>query len=80
MIEWIQSNWTSVVGGVAVVGGALYIPFVRGLVLTGVKTMVSEKVLKKIAVQMVGKLVKSTKNKLDDALWNKVKKVLISGK
>ena len=25
MIEWIQSNWTSVVGGVAVVGGDLYI-------------------------------------------------------
>lgn len=74
MIEWIQSNWTSVVGGVAVVGGALYIPFVRGLVLTGVKTMVSEKVLKKIAVQMVGKLVKSTKNKLDDVWFAEFKK------
>lgn len=74
MIEWIQSNWTSVVGGVAVVGGALYIPFVRGLVLTGVKTMVSEKVLKKIAVQMVGKLVESTKNKLDDVWFAEFKK------
>ena len=74
MIEWIQSNWTSVVGAVAVVGGALYIPFVRGLVLTGVKTMVSEKVLKKIAVQMVGKLVKSTKNKLDDVWFAEFKK------
>ncbi len=74
MIEWIQSNWTSVVGALAVVGGALYIPFVRGLVLTGVKTMVSEKVLKKIAVQMVGKLVKSTKNKLDDVWFAEFKK------
>ena len=74
MIEWIQSNWTSVVGGVAVVGGALYIPFVRGLVLTGVKTMVSEKVLKKIAVQMVGKHVKSTKNMLDDVWFAEFKK------
>ena len=74
MIEWIQSNWTSVVGAVAVAGGALYIPFVRGLVLTGVKTMVSEKVLKKIAVQMVGKLVKSTKNKLDDVWFAEFKK------
>ena len=34
-MEWIQSHWVSVVGAVAVVGGVLYIPFVRGLVITG---------------------------------------------
>ena len=67
-MEWIQSHWVSIVGTIAVIGGGLYIPFVRGLVLTGMKTMVSEAVLKKIAVQMVEKLVKSTKNKLDD-VW-----------
>ena len=62
MIEWIQSNWMSIVGTVAVIGGGMYIPFVRGFVLMGLKTMISEAVLKKIAIQMVEKLVKSTKN------------------
>ena len=74
MIEWIQSNWTSVVGTVAVIGGGMYIPVVRGLVLTGLKTMISETVLKKIAIQIVEKLVKSTKNKLDDVWFAEFKK------
>ena len=73
-MEWIQSHWVSIVGKIAVIGGGLYITFVRGLVLTGVKTMVSEVVLKKIAVQMVEKLVKSTKNKLDDVWFVEFKK------
>jgi|TARA_R100000049_G_C1894545_1_gene46495 hypothetical protein len=73
-MEWIQSHWVSIVGTIAVIGGGLYIPFVRGLVLTGMKTMVSEAVLKKIAVQMVEKLVKSTKNKLDDVWFAEFKK------
>ena len=68
MIEWIQSNWMSIVGTVAVIGGGMYIPFVRGFVLMGLKTMISEALLKKIAIQIVEKLVKSTKNKLDD-IW-----------
>ena len=69
MIEWIQNNWTSVV-----IGGGMYIPVVRGLVLTGLKTMISETVLKKIAIQIVEKLVKSTKNKLDDVWFAEFKK------
>ena len=74
MIDWIQSNWMSVVGTVAVIGGGMYIPLVRGLVLTGFKTMISEKVVKKIAIQIVEKLVKSSKNKLDDVWFAEFKK------
>ena len=74
MIEWIQSNWMSIVGTVAVIGGGMYIPLVRGLVLTGFKTMISEKVVKKIAIQIVEKLVKSSKNKLDDVWFAEFKK------
>ena len=74
MIEWIQSNWMSIVGTVAVIGGGMYIPLVRGLVLTGCKTMISEKVVKKIAIQIVEKLVKSSKNKLDDVWFADFKK------
>ena len=72
--QWIGYNWTTVLGTIAVIGGGLYIPFVRGFVITGVKTMVSEKVLKKIALQIVEKLVKSSKNKLDDVWFAEFKK------
>jgi len=73
-MEWIQNNWVSIAGAVAVVGGGLYIPFVRGLVITGLKTVISEAVLKKVAIQVVEKLVKSSKNKLDDIWFAQFKK------
>jgi len=73
-MEWIQNNWVSIAGAVAVVGGGLYIPFVRGFVITGLKTVVSEAVLKKVAIQVVEKLVKSSKNKLDDVWFAEFKK------
>ena len=74
MIEWIQNNVMSVLGTVAVIGGGMYIPFVRGMVLMGLKTMVSEAVIKKIAIQIIEKLVKSSKNKLDDVWFSEFKK------
>ena len=74
MIEWIQSNWATIVGTVAVIGGGMYIPFVRGLILMGLKTMISEAVVKKIAIQIIEKLVKSSKNKLDDVWFAEFKK------
>jgi len=77
-MEWIQNNWVSIAGAVAVVGGGLYIPFVRGFVITGLKTVVSEAVLKKVAVQVVEKLVKSSKNKLDDIWFAEFKKNVTS--
>ena len=73
-MEWIQSHWVSIVGTLAVIGGGLYIPFVRGLVVTGLKTVISEAVLKKVAIQFVEKLVKSSKNKLDDVWFSEFKK------
>ena len=73
-MEWIQSHWVGIVGTLAVIGGGMYIPFVRGLVITGLKTVVSETVLKKVAIQIIGKLVKSSKNKLDDVWFSEFKK------
>ena len=73
-MEWLQNNWTWILGGFAMVGGGLYVPFIRGLVFTGFKAMVSEAVLKKAAMQMVGSLVKSSKNKLDDIWFAEFKK------
>ena len=74
MIEWIQSNWATIVGTIAVIGGGMYIPFVRGLVIMGLKTVISEAVVKKIAIQIIEKLVKSSKNKLDDVWFAEFKK------
>ena len=67
-MDWIKDHIITIVGTLAVIGGGMYIPFVRNLVFTGVKTIVSEAVLKKVAIQVVEKLVKSSKNKLDD-IW-----------
>lgn len=74
MMEWIQGNWISIVGAVAAFGGGLYVPFIRGLVITGLKSLVTEVVLRKIAIQVVGKVVKSSKNKLDDIWFAQFKK------
>ena len=41
------------------------------------KTFLTEKILKQVLVLLGDYLVKSSKNKLDDALWAKVKKVLM---
>ena len=41
------------------------------------KTVVTEKILKSVLVILGDYLVASSKNKLDDALWNKVKGVLV---
>jgi len=41
-----------------------------------IKTVFTEKVMKKILCILGDYLVKSTKNKLDDVMWAKVKKTL----
>jgi hypothetical protein len=41
------------------------------------KTLLTEKILKQVLGVLGDYLVKSSKNKLDDVLWAKVKKVLI---
>ena len=40
------------------------------------KTFLTEKMLKKLVVALGDYLVKSSKNKLDDTLWAKVKTVI----
>ena len=40
------------------------------------KKLLSEKLMKKVVISLGSLLVKSTKNKLDDKIWNKVKDLL----
>lgn len=73
-MEWISNNWQIVAGtiGAGVLG--MYIPFTRGLIMAGVRAMISEAVMKKAAIIAIGGLVESTKNKLDDAWFAEFKK------
>jgi hypothetical protein len=41
------------------------------------KTLLTEKILKSVLVILGDYLVASSKNKLDDKLWNQVKKVMV---
>jgi hypothetical protein len=41
------------------------------------KTFLTEKIMKIIIITLGDYLVQSSKNKLDDKLWNKVKKTLV---
>tara|TARA_R100000664_G_C2743823_1_gene131941 strand:+ start:863 stop:1015 length:153 start_codon:yes stop_codon:yes gene_type:complete len=48
-----------------------------GVVAFLTKTVFTEKVLKQVVVFLGDYLVASSKNKLDDALWSKVRKTLL---
>jgi len=48
-----------------------------GIIAWLTKTVLTEKILKQVLGVLGDYLVKSSKNKLDDILWAKVKKVLI---
>ena len=68
--------WMYVTGGLVAVAGGWYIPFLRTIYIAGFKSMMSEAVLKKIFMSVAEKLVKSSKNKLDDIWFEQLKKNL----
>ena len=65
---WVTDRWATVVGVIVILLGAFWIPGLRTLMVLGLKTLVSEKVLKSIFIMLAEKLVASTKTKIDD-LW-----------
>jgi len=75
-MEWLQTNWVAIVGTIILVIGGFYIPGLRKIWIIGFKTLLSEKVLTKLFLEIVDKIVKSTKNKLDDAWLEELKKKL----
>tara|TARA_R100000278_G_scaffold60729_1_gene49410 strand:+ start:474 stop:659 length:186 start_codon:yes stop_codon:yes gene_type:complete len=50
------------------------------LIKKAAKKLIAEKLKVKIVTGLGDLLVKSTKNKLDDKVWTKVKKALVDGK
>ena len=76
MIEWIKGHWLPVVGTITSLVGAAYVPYVRTVVVKGVKALLSEAFLKELFVSLAQKYVESTKTKLDDVWLTQLKKKL----
>ena len=75
-MDFLKDNWQAVAGTVVALGGAAYVPFVRGVLVKGVKVCLSEAFLKEMFISLADKYVKSTKTKLDDAWLGQLKKSL----
>ncbi len=73
-MEFLKDYWEMILGAAAVLVGGWYVPFLRTMYVAGFKAMVSEKVLKAVFMGMAEKLVKSSKNKLDDVWFSQLKK------
>jgi|GEM_PF-2655011 len=73
MIEWLQANWLTILGTIILIVTGFYVPGVRGLWMTGLKALLSERVLIKLFLAVAEKIVKSTKNTLDDEWLEELK-------
>ena len=65
-----------IIGTVASLVGAAYVPFVRTFVVKGVKALLSEAFLKEMFMSLAEKYTQSTKTKLDDVWLAQLKKKL----
>tara|TARA_Y100000310_G_C20540180_1_gene742866 strand:- start:408 stop:626 length:219 start_codon:yes stop_codon:yes gene_type:complete len=72
----MSETWMYVAGGLVAAVGGWYVPFLRAIYVAGFKAMLSEAVLKKVFISVAEKLVKSSKNKLDDIWFAQMKKNL----
>ena len=75
-LVWLQDSWKTIVGVIIVMFGAFWIPGLRTIMVFGLKTLVSEKVLKSIFIMLAEKLVASTATKIDDLWLRELKKKL----
>ena len=75
-MEWLKDHWLPVVGTIASLVGAAYVPFVRTMVVKGVRALMSEAFLKEMFMTLAQKYVSSTKTKLDDVWLAQLRKKL----
>ena len=74
MFEWVTSNWQVALAILVFGVGGFYVPVIRQFVMVGFRSLLSEAVMKRMMIVLAEKLVKSTKNKLDDAIVAQMKK------
>ena len=75
-LVWLQNSWKTIVGVIIVMFGAFWIPGLRTIMVLGLKTLVSEKVLKSIFIVLAQKLVDSTTTTIDNTWLDELKKKL----
>ena len=75
-IAWLQESWQIIVGVILVMFGAFWIPGLRTIMVLGLKTLLSEKVLKSIFLVLAQKLVDSTETTIDNTWLDELKKKL----
>ena len=75
-LAWLQDSWKTIMGVILVMFGAFWIPGLRTIMVLGLKTLLSEKVLKSIFLMLAQKLVDSTTTKIDDLWLRELKKKL----
>jgi len=76
MIELLQQNWMWIAGTFSALVAGFYVPVLRTFIIAGFKAMMTEKIIKLVAISFLSALVKSTKNKLDDAWFEEFKKAM----
>jgi len=78
-MDWLKTNGVTMIGTLVLILTGFYIPGLKILWLKALKALLSERVLTKLFIVIAEKLVKSTKNKLDDVWLEELKKDLGQG-
>lgn len=66
--QFIQDYWVFIVAFLGLAVGGYYVPVIRGALIRIWAAFMSEKIIIKVIMYLLGVLVKSTKNQLDDKL------------
>lgn len=66
--QFIQDYWVFIVAFVGLAIGGYYVPVIRGALVRIWAALMTEKIIIKVIMYLLGLLVKSTKNQLDDKL------------
>ena len=72
MKEFILNNWQYFVGLLLLIGG-FKVPLLQKMILVGMRSFMSEKVLGYVVLKFLEVLVKSTKTRLDDTWFEQFK-------
>tara|TARA_R110002051_G_scaffold125288_3_gene198689 strand:+ start:751 stop:972 length:222 start_codon:yes stop_codon:yes gene_type:complete len=71
-----MENWQVIGGSIALLMAIVIIPKSRGVLMSLLGSILTEDFIKKLLILSGDKLVNSTKNNLDDALMDELKKKL----
>lgn len=66
--QFIKDYWVFIVAFLGLAVGGYYVPVIRGALIRIWAAFMSEKIIIKVIMYLLGVLVKSTKNQLDDKL------------